>query len=126
MKTRPAILVLLTILCGCQGANEVTGPAAFFKRTPTVTIPDARVRPVVVPHARGGAVAPTRPYVTPTPRLYPCLVDPGDIERKNEPCRPCDDVTIAPGFEPKNKPCHVYSPTPTPRAPREPTNPQGP
>ena len=119
MKTRLAITVLLTILCGCQGANEVTGPAVLSKKTPNLTAPGARMRPVVVTHSRGEVVAPIRPYKTQTPRLYPCLVDPGEIQRKNEPCRPCDDVTVGPGLEPKNKPCHVY-PTPTPPADGEP------
>lgn len=119
MKTGVLILILLTILGGCQGANEVTGPPVFSKTTPAVTTTGTRMRPVVVTRTRGGGWVPMRPYRTPTPRLYPCLVDPGDIQRKNEPCRPCDDVTVAPGLQQKNKPCHVY-PTPTPRGPREP------
>ena len=123
MKTQLALLLLLTTLCGCEDANEVTGPAlpVAVKKTqpPTTARPESRAQPLVVPNPRGAAVAPTRPYVTPTPRAYPCMVDPGDIE-KNEPCRPCDDITVAPDLQPKNKPCHVYSPTPTPLPTRRP------
>ena len=123
MKTQLAAVVLLTTLCGCQGANEVTGPAlpVAVQKTPPRDIPgpEARAHPVIVPNPRGAEVVPTRFYVTPTPRAYPSLVDPGVIE-KNEPCRPCDEITVAPDFQPKNMPCHDYS-TPTPRAPRRPT-----
>ena len=124
MKTQIALLVLLTTLWGCGDANEVTGPAlpVAVKRTqpPTTTPrPESRAQPLVIPNPRGVGSPPTRPYSTPTPRTYPCLVDPGDIE-KNEPCRPCDDITVSPDFQPKNKPCRVYSPTPTPIPTRRP------
>lgn len=112
MRTHLAVLALLITLFGCQGANELTGPAgpdAAKRPERTMAAPDPRVHPVVVPRLRGSAVEMTRPQVV-TPRLYPCLIASGDVEWKNEPCRPCDDVTT--GFEQKNKPCH--DPTPTP------------
>ena len=112
MKLHVATLVLLVTLFGCQGANELTGPArsdSVRRLERTMAAPDPRMQPVVVPRDRGSAVEMTRPQVV-TPRLYPCLIASGDVEWKNEPCRPCDDVTT--GFEQKNKPC--YHPTPTP------------
>jgi hypothetical protein len=111
MKRHLAVLLLPLTFLGCQGTNEVTGPALTGSAKPiagpTIAAPDPRMQPVAVSHTRGAAGVPTRPHMTPTPRAYPCLVAPGDGVGKNEPCRPCDDVTTG-SLEPKNKPCHDY------------------
>ena len=98
MKTQIAVLVTVMTLFGCQGANEVTGPdppasvALRPERTPERILAAPRTDPVVASRPHGAALLTTRPP-PPTPRLYPCLVAPGNVQWKNEPCRPCDDVT---------------------------------
>jgi hypothetical protein len=104
VNARLAALVLLMTLVGCQGANDVTGPVRpdFGGTNPERTIAAvSRMPPVVIPGSRREPVTTTRPQ--PTPRLYPCLVAPGQVEWKNKPCEPC---LVVGHLRLKNKPCY--------------------
>jgi hypothetical protein len=103
MKSYFAVLVLLVGLLGCQGANEITGPARPESVPPgperATAASNPRMPPVVVPQTRDTAVVATRPQP-----FNPCRAVSGDLERKNSPCQPCDHVTG--NLKLKNKPCY--------------------
>ena len=83
----PVLLVGLTVLVGCNGADEVTGPQLpelMPKKVPKDP-PAARMQPVVVERSRAPAAASERPRESlptldptpaPTPRLPPCWKNP--------------------------------------------------
>jgi hypothetical protein len=78
-------LVVVLLLFGCNGANEVTGPQLPELRPKKVLKdpPDARRQPILVERPRAPVVAQVRPRESPptpeptrTPRVPPCFKNP--------------------------------------------------
>jgi hypothetical protein len=80
----PVLLVGLTVLVGCNGADEVTGPQLMPKKVHSDP-PGSRMQPIAVERTRAPVAALARPRESlptldptpaPTPRLPPCWKNP--------------------------------------------------